>query len=58
VVIQLPDALNVKAGVALTRDAYELLGYPAVETVCSPVPAEPAPNNSRNNHYKRNHQYA
>jgi len=58
VVIELPDSLTVKAGVALTCDVQELLGYPAVETVCSPVPAEPAPNNSRTNHNRRNAQYA
>jgi len=57
VVIELPDSLTVKAGVALTRDVQELLGYPAVETVCSPVPSEPGPNNSRTNHNKRNAQY-
>ncbi|MEW6672349.1 MAG: DNA polymerase III subunit alpha [Thermodesulfobacteriota bacterium] len=58
VLIQLPDSLTVKAGVLLARDVQDLVGYPAVETECSPIPAEPAPNHSRNNHNRRNAQYA
>jgi len=58
VVIALPEALSVKAGVALNRDVNELLGYPAVETACSPIPVEPAANGSRSNHHRRNAQYA
>jgi len=58
VMIELPESLTLKAGMALTRDVQEFLGYPAVETVCSPVPAEPVANNSRTNHNRRNTQYA
>jgi DNA polymerase-3 subunit alpha len=36
-VVELPAGFNVKAGPALRREIRELLGYPAVETRCTPL---------------------
>jgi DNA polymerase-3 subunit alpha len=51
-IIELPDALRLKAGVALAREVNELLGYQALETRCSPAGASAKANgfnrNSRN----------
>ena len=38
-VVELPDALRMRMSRALRRDAQQLLGYPAVETVCMPAAA-------------------
>jgi DNA polymerase-3 subunit alpha len=40
-IIALPEHLRVKAGVALFREVNALLGYNAVETVCSVITAAP-----------------
>ncbi len=39
-IVALPDSLKLKAGGALTREVNELLGYPAVETLCMPATSE------------------
>ncbi|MBW2427633.1 MAG: DNA polymerase III subunit alpha, partial [Deltaproteobacteria bacterium] len=41
-VIALPEALKLKAGGALSREVNSFLGYHAVETRCSAVPAASA----------------
>ncbi len=41
-IIELPERLRLKAGGALMREVNGLLGYRAVETRCSPVPAAAA----------------
>ena len=41
-IIELPEQLRLKAGGALMREVNGLLGYRAVETRCSPVPAAAA----------------
>ena len=47
-VISLPEALRLRAGGSLMREVNTFLGYRAVETRCSPVPAASALNrNSR-----------
>jgi DNA polymerase-3 subunit alpha len=58
VVIALPESLSVRAGVALTREVNDLLGYQAIETVCAPVSSEAKHKNSNGNHRMRNAQYA
>jgi DNA polymerase-3 subunit alpha len=37
VIIALPDAIRIKAGSLLRKEVKELLGYGAVETVCTPA---------------------
>jgi DNA polymerase-3 subunit alpha len=46
-IVALPDSLKLKAGGALTREVNELLGYPAVETLCMPATSE-----TRNSSYR------
>lgn len=58
VVIELPDSLSVKAGKMLSRAVHELLGYPAVETACSPIPDQPSAVSPRPNFNRRAAQYA
>jgi DNA polymerase-3 subunit alpha len=41
-VIELPQRLRLKAGGALVREVNGLVGYPAVETICSPIPSASA----------------
>jgi DNA polymerase-3 subunit alpha len=50
-VIALPDTFNVKAGSALRKDVHRLLGYEAIETVCSPVNG--SANGNHHHRYKR-----
>ena len=49
-VIALPDNFKLRAGAELTRAVNGLLGYPAVETVCSPVQAATPANGTNGNH--------
>ena len=46
-IIALPDSLKLKAGGPLTREVNELLGYPAVETLCMAARTE-----VKNNSYR------
>jgi DNA polymerase-3 subunit alpha len=46
IVISLPDQLKVKAGSKLKRDIDVLLGYPAVQTDCSPAVSAARPRNA------------
>jgi DNA polymerase-3 subunit alpha len=48
-VIALPDSFRLKAGGALSREVNSFLGYPAVETHCSAVPAAAALNGLNRN---------
>jgi len=48
-VIALPDALKLRAGGALSREVNKFIGYHAVETHCSPVPAASALNGLNRN---------
>jgi len=48
-VIALPEALKLRAGGALSRDVKNLLGYHAVETRCSALPAASALNGLNRN---------
>jgi DNA polymerase-3 subunit alpha len=48
-VIAVSDALKLKAGGALNREVKNFLGYQAVETHCSPVPAASALNGLNRN---------
>ncbi len=50
-IIALPDSVRLMAGPALSRDVKQLLGYPAVETVCSEVTNGAAANHT--NAYQR-----
>ncbi len=51
-IIALPDALKLKAGGSLSQEVNKLLGYNAVETICSP--AQPTNNLNRNGPNRRN----
>ena len=51
-IIALPEALKLKAGGALSRDVNSYLGYHAVETHCSAVPAASALNSLKRNNRK------
>jgi DNA polymerase-3 subunit alpha len=53
-IIELPDALNLKAGAALTRAVNEMLGYNVVETRCSSAKVSAAANGYNGNYGKRN----
>ncbi len=48
-IIALPEAEGMQAGEMLTREVNGLLGYSAVDTVCSPVQTGPAGNSNGNN---------
>jgi DNA polymerase-3 subunit alpha len=48
-VIALPEALKLRAGGALGREVNNFLGYQAVETRCSAVPAAAALNGLNHN---------
>lgn len=50
VILALPDSMKVQAGVAIAREIDDILGYPAVETVCSPI----QPSRSDNGNHRRN----
>jgi len=47
--IELPDDMKLKAGSSLTRDVKALLGYDAVDTVCSSVSSSLKNNNANGN---------
>jgi DNA polymerase-3 subunit alpha len=49
-VIALPEAIKVKPGLALTREVNALIGYHAVETLCTP--AKVAHRNGNNKKYR------
>ncbi len=51
-VIELPERLRLKAGGALVREVNGLLGYRAVETICSPIPPASALNGLNRNDRK------
>jgi DNA polymerase-3 subunit alpha len=51
-VIELPDHLRLRAGVDLTREVNGLLGYPAIQAHCAPIPA--AARNGSGNGGRRN----
>jgi len=53
-IIELPDALNLKAGTALTRAVNEMVGYNVVETRCSSAKVSAAANGYNGNYGKRN----
>ena len=38
-IIELPDHMKLRVGVGLTREVNSLLGYPAIQTHCAPIPA-------------------
>jgi DNA polymerase-3 subunit alpha len=57
-IIELPDALRLKAGVALTREVNDLLGYQALETRCTPARASAAAGGFNRNSRKRNRVHA
>jgi DNA polymerase-3 subunit alpha len=46
-IIALPDTLQLKAGRPLAREVNEMLGYNAVETVCSPATSSIRQNSNR-----------
>jgi hypothetical protein len=48
--IELGDHIKLQAGGELTREVNRLLGYPAVDTVCSTIRVK-----NRGNGNKRNH---
>ncbi|MFC1516293.1 DNA polymerase III subunit alpha [Thermodesulfobacteriota bacterium] len=52
-IIELPDTIKLKACSALRKEVNELVGYNAVETICSPVSAESESNNNRKNNRTR-----
>jgi DNA polymerase-3 subunit alpha len=54
-IIELPETIKLKAGSALTKDVNGLVGYPCVETLCSPVSSGAASNNY-NNYNRRNNR--
>jgi DNA polymerase-3 subunit alpha len=58
-VIGLPDRIKLRAGSLLTREVNRLLGYNAVETVCSVAAAAPNAGPNRNGYkgYKSNGRY-
>jgi hypothetical protein len=51
VIIALPDAIRIKAGSLLRKEVKEILGYGAVETVCTPAGRSYQANN---NHKRKN----
>lgn len=50
-VIELPDNFKLRAGVDLSREINNLLGYSALQTRCAPIPS--AQNNNHNNGKKK-----
>jgi len=52
-IIALPESIRLMPGRALGRDVSRLLGYPAVEMVCS-VATNGSAMNQANNHYRGN----
>jgi DNA polymerase-3 subunit alpha len=52
-IIALPEHLRVKAGAALFKEVNALLGYNAVETVCSAILTAPDPKNGYGGAYGR-----
>ena len=54
-IIALPDTMKLKAGGALNREVSNFLGYHAVETRCSAVPAASALNGLNRNGRKEKH---
>ncbi|MFH2219413.1 MAG: DNA polymerase III subunit alpha [Pseudomonadota bacterium] len=52
-VVELPDTLKLKAGSALVQDVNGLLGYNAVETVCSPISCPESNNGASNNRTRK-----
>jgi DNA polymerase-3 subunit alpha len=58
IIIALPDTVKLKSGLALRQEVYRLLGYNAVETVCSPVTPSPRFNNTNRSKTKGNANYA
>ena len=58
IIIALPDTIRLKPGSALRQEIYGLLGYHAVETVCSPVTSSPRFNNNKRGNTKGNADYA
>jgi len=57
-IIALPDALQLKACSALTREVNQLLGYPGVETICSEAAPLPKKNGYNGNHRNNNYRQA
>ena len=53
VIIELPETMNLRVGRGLRREAFELLGYAAIETRCSPARANPNAGNGNGNGSKR-----
>ena len=53
-VIALPETVGMQAGEMLTREVNGLLGYSAVDTVCSPIQSETAGSNGGGS-WKRGH---
>ncbi|MBW1836952.1 MAG: DNA polymerase III subunit alpha [Deltaproteobacteria bacterium] len=58
IIIALPDTVRLKPGSALRQEVYGLLGYHAVETVCSPVTSSPRFNNNKRGNTKGKADYA
>jgi DNA polymerase-3 subunit alpha len=58
IIIALPDTVRLKPGSALRQEVYGLLGYHAVETVCSPVTSSSSFNNNKRGNSKGNVDYA
>ncbi|MFC1856398.1 DNA polymerase III subunit alpha [Thermodesulfobacteriota bacterium] len=54
VTIALPDTIKLKPCAALTREIEGILGYRAVETICSAIDTSSAENGFKGNHRKRN----
>lgn len=52
VIIELPDTMKLKPGFLLEKEVNELLGYRAVESVCTPLERQAIKNNG-NNYRKR-----
>jgi len=53
VILALPDKMKIQAGQAISRAIDDILGYPAVETVCSPIQPSRVDNGNHRRKWKR-----